>query len=55
MNYPHCWFKRVLVAGTMYFMLCVLIYTVNHVVIVVKLCCFEGLMEDRCTSNKHSR
>jgi len=27
----------------------------NHVVIVVKLCCVEGLMEDRCTSNKHSR
>jgi len=27
----------------------------NHVVIVVKLCCAEGLMEDRCTSNKHSR
>jgi len=25
----------------------------NHVVIVVKLCCVEGLMEDRCTSNKH--
>ena len=24
----------------------------NH---VVKLCCVEGLMEDRCTSNKHSR
>jgi len=27
----------------------------NHVVIVVKLCCGEGLMEDRCTFNKHSR
>ena len=27
----------------------------NHVVIVVKLCCVEGLMEDRCTSDKHSR
>ena len=27
----------------------------NHVVIVVKLCCVEGLMEDRCTSNKHTR
>jgi len=27
----------------------------NHVVIVVKLSCVEGLMEDRCTSNKHSR
>jgi len=27
----------------------------NHVVIVVKLCCVEGLMEDKCTSNKHSR
>jgi len=27
----------------------------NHVVIVVNLCCGEGLMEDRSTSNKHSR
>jgi len=27
----------------------------NHVVIVVKLGCVEGLVEDRCTSNKHSR
>jgi len=27
----------------------------NHVVIVVKLCCVEGLMEDRCICNKHSR
>ena len=27
----------------------------GHVVIVVKLGCVEGLMEDRCTSNKHSR
>jgi len=27
----------------------------NHVVIVVKLCCVEGLMKDRCTFNKHSR
>jgi len=27
----------------------------NQGVIVVKLCCVEGLMEDRCTSNKHSR
>jgi len=27
----------------------------NHVVIVVKLCCNEGLIEDRCTSNTHSR
>jgi len=26
----------------------------NHVVIVVKLFCVEGLMEDRCTFNKHS-
>ena len=25
----------------------------NHVVIVVKLCCVEGLMEDRCKFNKH--
>jgi len=27
----------------------------NHVVIVVKLCCVEGLMNDRCKFNKHSR
>jgi len=27
----------------------------THVVIVVKLCCVEDLMEDRWTSNKHSR
>jgi len=27
----------------------------NQVVIVVNLCCVEGRMEDRCTSNKHSR
>jgi len=27
----------------------------NYVVIVVKLCCVEGLMEDRCISNTHSR
>jgi len=27
----------------------------NHVVIGVKLCCVEGHMEDRCTSNKYSR
>jgi len=27
----------------------------NHVVIVVKLSCVEGLMEDRRTSNTHSR
>jgi len=27
----------------------------NHVVIVFKLCYDEGLMEDRCTSNKLSR
>ena len=27
----------------------------NHVGIVVKLCCVEDLIEDRCTSNKHSR
>ena len=25
----------------------------GHVVIVVKLCCVEGLMEDRCKFNKH--
>jgi len=27
----------------------------NHVGIVVKLCCVEGLMEDKCTSYKPSR
>jgi len=27
----------------------------NYVVIVVKLCCVEGIMKDRCISNKHSR
>jgi len=27
----------------------------KHVVIVVKPCCVEGLMDDRCMSNKHSR
>ena len=27
----------------------------NHAVIVVKLGCVEGLMEDRCIANKHSR
>ena len=32
-----------------------LLLLLNHVVIVVKLCCVEGLMEDRCTFNKHSR
>ena len=32
-----------------------LLLLLNHTVIVVKLCCVEGLMEDRCTSNKHSR
>jgi len=32
-----------------------LLLLLNHVVIVVKLCCVEGLMEDICTSNKHSR
>jgi len=32
-----------------------LLLLLNHVVIVVKLCCVEGLMEDRCTSNTHSR
>ena len=31
-----------------------LLLLLNHVVIVVKLCCVDGLMEDRCTSNKHS-
>ena len=32
-----------------------LLLLLNHVVIVVKLCCVEGLIEDRCTSSKHSR
>ena len=32
-----------------------LLLLLNHVVIVVKLCCVEGLREDKCTSNKHSR
>jgi len=32
-----------------------LLLLLNHIVIVVKLCCVEGLMEDRCTFNKHSR
>ena len=32
-----------------------LLLFLNHVVIVVKLCCVEVLMEDRCTSKKHSR
>ena len=32
-----------------------LLVLLNHVVIVFKLCCVEGLMEDRCTSNKHFR
>ena len=32
-----------------------LLMLLNHVVIVVKLCCVEGLMEDRFTFNKHSR
>jgi len=32
-----------------------LLLLLNHVVIVVKLCCIEGLMEDRCSSNTHSR
>jgi len=27
----------------------------NYVVIVIKLCCVEGFMEDRYISNKHSR
>jgi len=29
--------------------------SLNDVVIVVNLCCAEGLMEDRYISNKHSR
>jgi len=32
-----------------------LLLLLSHVVIVVKLCCVEGLMKDRCISNKHSR
>ena len=32
-----------------------LLLWLSHVVIVVNLCCAEGLMEDRCISNKHSR
>ena len=33
----------------------ILYLLLNHAVIVVKPCCVEGLMEDRCISNKHSR
>ena len=32
-----------------------LLLLLNHVVIVVNLCCIEGLMEDRCLCTKHSR
>jgi len=32
-----------------------LLLLLNHVVIVVNLCCVEGLMEDKYASNKHSR
>ena len=32
-----------------------LLLLLSHVVIVVKPCCVEGLMEYRCISNKHSR
>ena len=32
-----------------------LLLLLSHVVIVVKLCCVEGLMEDICISSKHSR
>jgi len=32
-----------------------LLLLLNHVVIVVNLCWVEGLMEDRCISNKHCR
>jgi len=32
-----------------------LLLLLSHVVIVVNLCCVEGLMEDICISNKHSR
>ena len=31
-----------------------LLLLLNHVVIVVNLCCVVGPMEDRCISNKHS-
>ena len=34
---------------------CCLLLLLSYVVIVVKLCCVEGLMEDRCISNTHSR
>jgi len=32
-----------------------LLVLLNHVVIVVKPCCVEGHMKNRCISNKHSR
>jgi len=32
-----------------------LLLLLNHAAIVVKLRCVEGLMEDRCISNKQSR
>jgi len=32
-----------------------LLLLLNHVVTVDKLCCVEGLIEDRCTFNKHFR
>jgi len=32
-----------------------LLLLLNHVVIVIKPCYVEGIMEDRCISNKHSR
>jgi len=32
-----------------------LLLLLNHVVIVPKPGCLDGLMEDRCISNKHSR
>jgi len=32
-----------------------LLLLLTHDVIVVKPCCAEGLMEDSCMSNKHSR
>jgi len=32
-----------------------LLLLLSHVVIVVNQCCVEGLMEDKCISNKHSR
>ena len=48
------WFTSYLIRALMPYHSHVLLF-LNHVVIVVKLFCVEGLMEDRCTSNKHFR